>query len=91
VGGGSSTQFLTQVPAQFQQIFLNGFHEAFSIALGNSMWIGVGAAIIACVSALFLHELPLRTTHAATEVPAAADQATEGVRVPVGADGLDRA
>jgi hypothetical protein len=43
------------------------------------------------VSALFLHELPLRTTHAATEVPAAADQATEGVRVPVGADGLDRA
>ena len=91
VGGGSSTQFLTQVPAQFQQIFLNGFHEAFSIALGNSMWIGVGAAIIACVSALFLHELPLRTTHATTEVPAAADQAKEGPRVPVGADGLDRA
>ena len=85
VGGGSSTQFLTQVPAQLQQIFLNGFHEAFSIALGSSMWIGVGAAIIACVSAVFLHELPLRSTHAATEhVPG---RAPEGTAVPVAVEG----
>jgi EmrB/QacA subfamily drug resistance transporter len=87
VGGGSSTQFLTQVPAQLQQIFLNGFHEAFSIALGSSMWIGVGAAIIACVSAVFLHELPLRSTHAATEhVPG---RAPEGTAVPVAVEGRD--
>ncbi|MGO9178655.1 MAG: MDR family MFS transporter [Candidatus Limnocylindrales bacterium] len=64
VGGNSATQFLSQVPAQFQQIFLSGFHQAFSIALANAMWIGVAAALVACASSLVLHELPLRATHA---------------------------
>jgi len=30
------------------------------IALGNSLWLGVGALSLAVVVALFLHELPLR-------------------------------
>ncbi len=71
VGGNNATQFLTRIPLQLQPIFLNGFHQAFSIALGNAMWIGVAAAIVACAASLLLHEIPLRTTHAAQHVEAA--------------------
>jgi EmrB/QacA subfamily drug resistance transporter len=64
VGGNSATEFLSQVPPALQAAFLNGFHEAFSIALANAMWMGVAAAAVAFGSTLLLHELPLRTTHA---------------------------
>ncbi len=81
VGTSSATQFLTQIPAQLQPIFLDGFHQAFSIALGNSMWLGVAAAIIACGASLLLHELPLRATHPAEE--------GAGSLVPVPAEAAD--
>jgi len=61
VGGGSSGGFglfMSQVPAQFGSSMLDGFHQAFSIALGNSMWISVGAVAVAFASALLRHELP---------------------------------
>jgi hypothetical protein len=58
--GGSGPSFMGQIPAQFQSIFLEGFHRAFSIALANSMWLGVGALAIAALSVTFLHEQPLR-------------------------------
>ena len=58
--GGSGPTFVTQIPAQFQATFLDGFHRAFSIALANSMWLGVGALAIAAFSVAFLHEQPLR-------------------------------
>jgi EmrB/QacA subfamily drug resistance transporter len=74
VGANNATQFLTQIPPQLQPIFLTGFHQAFSIALGNAMWIGVAAAIVACGASLLLHEIPLRTTHA--------PQHLEGAMVP---------
>jgi EmrB/QacA subfamily drug resistance transporter len=57
---GNNGGMLAQVPAQYQDIFLRGFHEAFSIALGNSMWLGVGALAIAVLSVVLLHEAPLR-------------------------------
>ena len=52
--------FMGQIPAQFQAIFVEGFHRAFSIALGNAMWLGVGALAIASLSVALLHEQPLR-------------------------------
>jgi len=58
--GGSGPSFVGQIPAQYQSIFLDGFHRAFSIALANSMWLGVGALAIASLSVAFLHEQPLR-------------------------------
>ncbi|MGZ6297530.1 MAG: MDR family MFS transporter [Candidatus Limnocylindrales bacterium] len=61
-GSGGLSDILAQIPPQFQQFFVTGFHEAFSIALANSIWVGVAAAGLACVVTLFLHELPLRTT-----------------------------
>jgi EmrB/QacA subfamily drug resistance transporter len=88
VDTSSATQFLTQVPAQLQPIFLNGFHAAFSIALGNSMWIGAAAALVACAASLLLHELPLRSTHAVERLEGvpAAGPAGVPVAVPVEAD-----
>lgn len=61
VGGGGS-DFLAQIPAQFQPIFLEGFHQALTIAIANSLWLGVGAAALALVSTLALREIPLRTS-----------------------------
>jgi EmrB/QacA subfamily drug resistance transporter len=88
VDTSSATQFLTQVPAQLQPIFLNGFHAAFSIALGNSMWIGVAAALVACGASLLLHELPLRSTHAVERLEGVPAEGPVGVpvAVPVEAD-----
>jgi EmrB/QacA subfamily drug resistance transporter len=61
IGGGSSN-FLSQLPAQAQPIFVEGFHRALTIAIANSIWLGVGAAALALVAALFLKEIPLRST-----------------------------
>jgi hypothetical protein len=57
---GEGPGFLDQIPPEFQAVFVDGFHRAFSIALANSMWIGVGALVVAIVSVILLHEQPLR-------------------------------
>ncbi|HLX34779.1 MAG TPA: MDR family MFS transporter [Candidatus Limnocylindrales bacterium] len=54
--------FLKQLPAAAQQLFLNGFHDAFTLAISNSMWLGVGAGVVAAVAAVALREIPLRKT-----------------------------
>jgi EmrB/QacA subfamily drug resistance transporter len=61
VGGGGSNA-LAQIPAQFQPIFLDGFHRALTIAIANSVWLGVGTAVLAVLAAFLLRETPLRTT-----------------------------
>ena len=67
---GSGPDFLAQVPAEFQAIFIDGFNRAFSIALANSMWVGVAAMAVATVSVLLLREHPLREHFEETaEVP----------------------
>jgi EmrB/QacA subfamily drug resistance transporter len=58
--GGSPTSFFASVPKPLIPAFTSGFHEAFSLAVANSMWIGVIAAALACVTALALKEKPLR-------------------------------
>jgi hypothetical protein len=50
-----------------------GIHEAFSLAVGATMWIGIGGALIAAVLALLLKEVPLRSTFEMPEDPAPAD------------------
>jgi EmrB/QacA subfamily drug resistance transporter len=64
IGAGASNQ-LAAIPAQFQAVFVEGFHGALTIAIANSIWLGVGAATVAVLASLFLHEIPLRTTHRA--------------------------
>jgi EmrB/QacA subfamily drug resistance transporter len=73
VGGGSSGgfgQFVSHVPAQFQLAMVDGFHQAFSIALANSMWIVVGVSVLSLGAALLLKELPLKTTSGAQDAEA---------------------
>jgi EmrB/QacA subfamily drug resistance transporter len=73
VGGGSSSgfgQLAAQVPAQFQLAMVDGLHQAFSIALANSMWIGIGAVVLSLGAVLLLKELPLKTTSGAQDAEA---------------------
>src|SRR6185503_6825707 len=67
-GGGD---FLSQIPAQFQPIFIDGFNRAFTIAIANSIWLGVAASAIALIAAFALKEIPLRTTRGATSAATA--------------------
>ena len=59
---GNPLAFVSQLPAQFQAVFVQGFHQAFTIAIANSMLLGVGAAAASVVVSLLLKEIPLRTT-----------------------------
>ncbi len=58
--GGSGTSALSQVPAPLLGFYTDGFHQAFSIAIANSVWVGVAAAALAFLTTLVLHEKPLR-------------------------------
>jgi EmrB/QacA subfamily drug resistance transporter len=78
---GNPLAFVSQIPAQYQSLFIQGFHQAFTIAIANSMLLGVGAATISVVVALFLKEIPLRTSlgaKPATEVKPAAEPSVVG-------------
>ncbi len=79
IGGGSGTSFLSQIPAQFQPIFIDGFHRALTIAIANSIWLGVAAAVVAVVSALFLREIPLRSTLGPATAPAGVSSRAGGI------------
>jgi EmrB/QacA subfamily drug resistance transporter len=68
--GGAS--FLSNIPPQAQAIFVNGFHSALTIAIANSMWLGVGATVLALGATAFLREIPLRRTLGPQRAPAAA-------------------
>ena len=46
-------------------MFIDGFHRALTISIANSIWLGVAAAGVALVTAFFLKEIPLRTSHGA--------------------------
>jgi EmrB/QacA subfamily drug resistance transporter len=60
VGGSSPLSALANLPPQLVPAFTAGFHQAFSIAVADSMWIGVVAAGLACLASLALKEKPLR-------------------------------
>jgi MFS family permease len=87
-------QMISQLPAQaqafvkpFEAQMVDGFHRAFSIALGDAMWLGVGALLVAVVSVSLLHELPLR--HHFGEVAAEPIEDEEHRRARELAPGLD--
>ncbi len=94
VGASSALGSLAQLPAQLQAIFLEGIHSAVTIAIANSMWLGVGATVAALGATLFLHEIPLRAHHgpapaerAAAEGAAASGAAASPSSPPAGAAG----
>jgi EmrB/QacA subfamily drug resistance transporter len=50
---------------------VTGIHAAFSLAVAQTFWIGVGAGVISLLAALAMREIPLRREAAATEAAAA--------------------
>jgi len=67
--GDLGTQILAQVPDQFKALveplipqIVAGIHEAFSLAVGSTFWLGIAGAAIAAFAVLFLKELPMRST-----------------------------
>ena len=84
---GDPLAFVSQLPAQMQQVFIQGFHQAFTIALANSMYLGVGAALLAVVASIAIKEIPLRR-HVGAEpgaeaIPAPAEaEAMRSSRMP---------
>jgi EmrB/QacA subfamily drug resistance transporter len=78
---GGTADFLANIPAQFQPIFIDGFHRALTIAIGNSIWLGVAASAIALLAAFGLREIPLRRTQqSAAAAHAQANAASESAR-----------
>ena len=65
--GDLGTAILNSIPAQFRSAIepfipqvVTGIHQAFSLAVAQTFWIGVVAAAIAAVAAAGMRELPLR-------------------------------
>jgi EmrB/QacA subfamily drug resistance transporter len=67
--GDLGAAILAGTPAQFQAVvkpllpnIVAGIHEALSVSIASTFWIGIAAALIAAVACLFLRETPMRTT-----------------------------
>ena len=81
VGKSFGTAIVNQAPQQLHPIiqpfvpqFDLAFANAMSLAIAQTFWIGVAAAALAFVAALFMREIPLRSTNAAPVRAASADQ-----------------
>jgi EmrB/QacA subfamily drug resistance transporter len=67
--GDLGARILAGTPEAFRPLvepvipnIVQGIHEAISIAIANTFWAGIVAALIAAVLVLFLREVPMRTT-----------------------------
>ena len=68
--GDMGARILAQVPEAARELvapligfIVTGIHQALSLAIANSMWLGVGSAIVAVFVAALMPELPLRRDH----------------------------
>jgi hypothetical protein len=67
--GDMGARILAQVPEQLRAfveplipIVVAGIHQAFSLAIANTMWISLAATLVALAATLALREVPLRST-----------------------------
>ena len=71
IGTGNLSTLLQQafptIPVDDITKFVNSIHEAFSLAVAQTFWIGVVAAVIAAAAAMAMQELKLRQQSAAEE------------------------
>jgi hypothetical protein len=70
--GDLGAAILTSIPAQLQPVIepfigniVAGIHQAFSLAVAQTFWIGVVAALFAAIAAAAMREIPLRRRAAA--------------------------
>ena len=69
--GGQGLAFLQALPEALRGPITFGIHEAISISMADSFWLGVGASVIAVAATALLVESPLRSTfgHPADKEP----------------------
>ncbi len=67
--GDLGARILASVPDPFKELvapvipnIVKGIHEAFSIALASTFWVGIAGALVAAILCLFLVEVRMRTT-----------------------------
>jgi MFS family permease len=67
--GDLGARILAQVPAQAKAFveplipdIVQGIHQAFSLAIADTMWLSLIATLIAAAAATMLREIPLRST-----------------------------
>jgi hypothetical protein len=72
--GNLGQRILASVPAQAQAQLapiipniVEGIHQAFSIALASTFWVGIVGALIGAAAVAFLKEAPMRATFEMTE------------------------
>ena len=86
--GDMGKAILASVPPQAQAVIapfitniVEGIHAAFSLAVAQTFWIGVAAAIVSAIFAALMVEHPLRATQTARAPQPAAGQ-SKGAAVP---------
>ncbi len=96
--GDMGAAILAGLPEQARQFvepfipaIVNGIHQAFSLAIADTMWISMIATAIAAVATLGLKEVPLRRSVGANSMAAARPAGSADVpvaaAVPANADG----
>jgi EmrB/QacA subfamily drug resistance transporter len=88
--GNMGAAILAAVPAQFVEVvkpfvpnIVEGIHGAFSLAVGQTFYLGVFGAAVAAVAALAIKELPLRSSNAAPVPKTEAQAQAQGQAAPV--------
>jgi hypothetical protein len=86
--GDMGKAILASVPPQAQAVIapfitniVEGIHAAFSLAVAQTFWIGVAAAIVSAIFAALMVEHPLRATQTARAPQPSAGQ-SKGAAVP---------
>jgi len=82
--GDLGQRILAAIPAEARPIIeplipniVQGIHEAFSLAVASTFWVGIVGALVGAVVVLFLHEEPMRATFE-MDVPASAPEGSPG-------------
>ncbi|HEY1169581.1 MAG TPA: MDR family MFS transporter [Candidatus Limnocylindrales bacterium] len=76
--GGSVADAFAQLPAELRAPFATGFYDAFSLAIANSVWLGVLASVVSFLAVLALKEKPLRAHFHAEQAARAGLQGSTG-------------
>jgi EmrB/QacA subfamily drug resistance transporter len=91
--GDLGARLLEQVPEQFRAFvepliptIVAGIHEAFSLGIAQTFWLGVGASLLAVAASLVIRDVPLRgrvDTRESGELAGTATAPPAGERQPL--------
>ena len=88
--GDLAARLATVIPPEAQALIpaiVKGVHEAFSIAIASTFWVGIAGAFIAAVLVLLLREVPMRQTFEVADYAPERGTAAAAGGAPDGAPG----